>query len=59
VLLPNLEIAPHLQQLLKRQGVEITGKLAVCLRHGPADELDGWLTMPGLKIMLDPGKLSA
>jgi hypothetical protein len=59
VLLPELKIAPHLQQLLKRQGVEITGELAVVSRHGPADELDGWLTMPGLKIVLNPGKLSA
>ena len=59
MLLPELKIAPHLKQLFKWQGVEIAGELAMCLRYGPADELNGWLTMPGLKIVLDPGKLSA
>ena len=59
MLVPELEVAPHLQQLFEWHGVEGVGELAVCLRYGPADELDGWLTMPGLKIMLNPGKLSA
>ena len=59
VLLPELKVAPALQQLFERHGVKGAGELAMGHSDGPADELNGWLTSARVEEVLDAGQLSA